>query len=135
MLFIETLPSQKIQGENINSDEKKFLSGKYEISVLEADSMRYKVNVNVSKNAWFFLADANYPGWKAYVNGIEQPVYCAQVLGKAVQLKAGLNKVIIEYVPWAFYIGVCVSSLTLIVLILIFIRQYVHQRSDITRDA
>jgi hypothetical protein len=129
-LFIETLSSQK-NSEGINSrGDLKLSPDEYEISVQEATSIRYRVNVKVSQDAWFFLADANYPGWRAYVNGIEQPVYSAQVLGKAVQLQAGENEVIIEYVPWSFSIGAFISLLTFIVLISIFIRESFRRRSD-----
>jgi uncharacterized membrane protein YfhO len=79
--------------------------------------MRYKVNVNVPRDAWLFLADANYPGWLAAVNGLRQPVYSAQVLGKAVPLKAGRNEVTIRYVPRSFYGGATLSGLTLLLVL------------------
>ncbi|HQW20672.1 MAG TPA: hypothetical protein PLI90_08375, partial [Rhodocyclaceae bacterium] len=73
------------------------------IEVIEAQAMRYRVNVNMPREGWLFLADANYPGWESTVNGKVQPVYSAQVLGKAVRLQAGRNEVTIRYVPWSFY--------------------------------
>ncbi|HQW19188.1 MAG TPA: YfhO family protein [Rhodocyclaceae bacterium] len=90
------------------------------IKVVEAMATRYKVNVEVAQDAWLFLADANYPGWQATVNGVEQTVYSAQVLGKAIRLKPGRNAVVIQYVPWSFYGGAALSGATALLLILIF---------------
>ena len=80
-------------------------------------AMRYRVNVNMPREGWLFLADANYPGWESTVNGKVQPVYSAQVLGKAVRLQAGRNEVTIRYVPWSFYIGAVVSAATLLLIL------------------
>lgn len=90
------------------------------IKVVEARATRYRVNVEVAQDAWLFLADANYPGWQATVNGVEQTVYSAQVLGKAVRLKPGRNAVVIRYVPWSFYGGAALSGATALLLMLIF---------------
>jgi hypothetical protein len=93
------------------------------VEVLEAKAVRYRVNVDVPRDAWLFLADANYPGWQATVNGVKQPVYSAQVLGKAVRLKAGRNEVIIRFVPWSFYLGAALSGLTLLLVLFILLKQ------------
>jgi uncharacterized membrane protein YfhO len=74
------------------------------------------------RDGWLFLADANYPGWEATVNGVKQPVYSAQVLGKAVRLAAGRNQVTIRYVPWLFYIGAALSAATLLLVSGILLR-------------
>src|SRR5262249_22274024 len=39
---------------------------------------RYELDVELPCDAWLFLADADYPGWEATVNGTSQPVYPAQ---------------------------------------------------------
>lgn len=95
-----------------------------------ASAMRYKLNVTVDRDAWLFLADANYPGWQATVNGIDQPVYTAQVLGKAVHLSAGRNEVVIRYVPWSFYIGAALSGVSL--MLALFLLLHRRCKSQIT---
>lgn len=121
----ETLAVERIAGERLeplpacaDCEGRKPV-----IEVVEARAMRYRVNVEVMRDAWLFLADANYPGWQATVNGARQPVYSAQVLGKAVRLKAGRNAVEIRYVPWSFYIGAAVSATTLLLVLLILFRR------------
>ena len=85
--------------------------------------MRYRVSADVSQDAWLFLADANYPGWEATVNGVTQPVYSAQVLGKAVRLQAGRNEVVMRYVPRSFYRGAALSGVTLLLMMLLLYRR------------
>ena len=97
------------------------------IEIVEARAMRYRVNVDMPREGWLFLADANYPGWQATVNGVRQPVYSAQVLGKAVRLPAGRNAVTIRYVPWSFYIGAALSGLTLVLVLFILLWHPVRQ--------
>lgn len=87
------------------------------IQILEARSMHYRVIADTPCDAWLFLADANYPGWTASVNGVAQPVYTAQVLGKAVHLSAGRNHVQIDYVSRSFYVGAALTSMTFLILV------------------
>ncbi|HQW19598.1 MAG TPA: YfhO family protein [Rhodocyclaceae bacterium] len=101
------------------------------IEKILVSAMRYKLNVTVDRDAWLFLADANYPGWQATVNGVDQPVYTAQVLGKAVHLSAGRNEVVIRYVPWSFYIGATLSGASLLLaLFLLLHRRCKPQTTD-----
>jgi hypothetical protein len=116
-LFVENLP-----GETFSSVPACVACAVPHIEVVEARATRYKLNVEVAQEAWLFLADANYPGWQATVNGLKQPVYSAQVLGKAVRLKPGRNEVVIRYVPWSFYGGAALSGVTLLLVLFIFFR-------------
>lgn len=95
---------------------------------MEASDTRYRVDVDVPCEAWLFLADANYPGWRATVSAEARPVYSAQVLGKAVRLNAGRNRVVIEYVPRAFYCGAALSGLALLALLTIGCQRWRRSR-------
>lgn len=99
------------------SDKADFKS---EIDLKFDSPVRYELDVNVSESAWLFIADSNYPGWVAKVNGKSTQVHSAQVLGKAVRLEAGLNKVEVEFSPRTFYIGLCLTVVGLGVVLLIF---------------
>ena len=134
-------PEQALAGLQVAQSEKIFIEkrrgerltlpaecatcaeAKPAIKVIEAQAMRYRVSVNMPREGWLFLADANYPGWEATVNGKAQPVYSAQVLGKAVRLQAGRNEVTIRYVPWSFYIGAAISAVTLLAMLSILFKR------------
>lgn len=121
-LFIERTKNDEVplSGTCITCIEQPSITSK--IQVIEAGSTGYRVKVKVDRDAWLFLADANYPGWEASVNGQAREVYSAQILGKAVQLEAGQNDVVIRYVPRAFYWGAGITAMTcLLVLSLLLI--------------
>ena len=83
---------------------------------------QYKFEVNAARPAWLFIADANYPGWQARVDGQSTPVYYAQVLGKAILVPSGKHQITVEYKPLSFAIGFCLLILTLFVLLIMGIR-------------
>lgn len=92
------------------------------IDVREARSTHYSLSVDSDSDAWLFIADANYPGWVASVNGESRQVYSAQVLGKAVKIGVGHNLVEVSYAPRMFYVGAAISTLSslLVVLLLLY---------------
>lgn len=61
--------------------------------------------------------DADYPGWKAYVDGQPAPIYLADEAFKAVALPAGTHTVRFVFYPYAFYKGCVVSIAGLVALI------------------
>lgn len=49
------------------------------------------------------LSDQYFPGWRAYVNGKETPVYCVDGLLRGVVVPQGKNVVEFRYRPWKVY--------------------------------
>jgi hypothetical protein len=74
------------------------------------------VEAKASQDGFLFLADAYYPGWKAYVGGKEERIYAADYLFRAVFLPRGEHRVEFRYEPLSFKVGLAISSLTLLVL-------------------
>lgn len=88
------------------------------LEVSQATSMHYQMSVSTKCPVWLFVADANYPGWQAKIDGVGTMLYSAQVMGKAVRVPAGEHRVQLDYVPRSFYAGL---SITLASLVLVFI--------------
>ena len=91
-------------------------------------NMQYKFDVYARQAAWLFIADANYPGWQANIDGLAAPVYSAQVLGKAVLVPAGRHQITVAFKPRSFIIGFSLTLLTLIVLSAMGIRKIYLKR-------
>lgn len=53
--------------------------------------------------------DANYPGWRAYLDGTSVPIEPANFLFRGVELPAGAHQVVFRYEPASWRIGVWVS--------------------------
>jgi hypothetical protein len=92
------------------------------LTVLKAKPTRYRFDISIDQPAWFFLADTNYPGWGAFLDGKEVPIYSAQILGKAVALPAGRHDLRIRFRPVSFYLGLTITLLTAIAAAVLLIR-------------
>lgn len=64
-----------------------------------------------------FLSETYYPGWKVWVDGKREKMYRADHAFRAVALSPGRHAITFKYQPFSFYLGLTVSSLTLIGLI------------------
>ena len=92
-----------------------------EFTLTEDRATHYQLRVNAMQPGWLFLADANYPGWHAYIDGGEVPVFTAQILGKAIYIPTGTHKVILAFKSNSFRLGLLLTLFTLFSLALISI--------------
>lgn len=68
-------------------------SGTGSASLVEYTPNKVQVKVKTTIPALLFLSDNFYPGWKAYVNGKETPIYRADYTFRAVQVPQGNSSV------------------------------------------
>lgn len=66
------------------------------------------------------LSDSYYPGWKAYIDGVETKIYAANINSRAVVAPAGDHNIEYRYRPKNIQIGALISISSIIVLIGIF---------------
>lgn len=59
------------------------------------------------------LSETVYPGWKAFVNGVETPILRANGMFRSLVLPAGSNEVSLVYDPLSVRVGTAVSLLAL----------------------
>ena len=78
----------------------------------EVGAVSYSCNsaefsVESEKPSLFVLTDLHYPGWKAYVNGVEVPILKAYGFCRAVEVPAGKSEIRMVYRPtgWGFLVG------------------------------
>jgi len=62
------------------------------------------------------LSELTYPGWRAYVNGKPARLYEADGVLRAVLLPEGESTVVFRFLPLAFYAGIALSSLTVLLI-------------------
>lgn len=76
--------------------------------VLEPLSAKYygfnnvRFEVESAQPCLLVLTDLDYPGWRAYVNGEEQPILRAYGFARAVELPAGKAEVVFQFRPTGF---------------------------------
>lgn len=64
------------------------------------------------------FSDAYYPGWKAYVDGEQVPIYPTDVALRSVFLTAGEHSVEFTYSPTSFRLGAAVTIASLALLLI-----------------
>lgn len=83
----------------------------------QAEFTRYEVNnveisVNAPVNAFLFVSDVYYPGWRAYVDGRLAPLLRADYIFRAVPVPPGVHVVRMAFTPQTWQIGLAVSGIT-----------------------
>jgi len=113
---VDRLP-QQLQ-EALRSDSPVRDAGAVTISRYEAN--RVDVRVETEKAALLVLSDTWFPGWRALVNGRQQPVLRVNHTLRGVVLEPGSSRVEFVYRPGSFYAGMSVSAVTALVMMALY---------------
>ncbi len=98
--------------------------------ILKEDINSIEIIAAPSQNACLVLSDTYYPGWKCYVDGVEQPIYRVNYAMRGVFLNSGSHHVLFQFEPLSFKIGSTVSMLSSLFLIGALIFSQVRFRKD-----
>ena len=74
-----------------------------------------RIPVALPQPGWVLLADTDYPGWEADVDGVPTPVWRADYAFRAVAVEAGEHTVTFCYRPRAFKLGWQISAVAMLV--------------------
>ncbi|MCX7840239.1 MAG: YfhO family protein, partial [Anaerolineae bacterium] len=77
-----------------------------------------RVTLDAPSEGWLVVsANYYYPGWRAFVNGVETRIVRANIALCAVPVRAGTQKIEFVFEPWSVKVGIT-TSITLILLVL-----------------
>jgi hypothetical protein len=79
------------------------------------------LTVTATQPGWLFLADANYPGWRARLDDKDVPVFTAQVLGKAVWIPAGRHRLRIWFDSGSYQLGLAITLVSCAIAVITFV--------------
>ncbi len=129
-LVIENPPGTAHQAEmaDANADSS---TPPMTFTVRQAETTSYRVDISAERPGWFFLADANYPGWKATLDGKDTPLFSAQVLGKAVAIPAGNHILAITFRSTSFTWGLWISLISAVLSLLALLYERRRRSSGI----
>jgi hypothetical protein len=89
-------------------------SGPGTVRIRRTDADFVQLEATAQQNAMLFLADLAYPGWKAYVDGVESPIRRANYIFRAVFVPAGQHTVDFVYQPRSFRLGLLITLAAMI---------------------
>ncbi len=120
-IILEENPSEKIVEE---------LNEKI-VNINSYTGNRVVINTNADGDAFLFLSDTYFNGWKVYVDGNEEKIYRANYAFRAVFLPKGAHEVIYRYEPLSFKVGLWISLLSISGALLVIIVSVVRKRGKI----
>lgn len=96
---------------------------------------RVTVDIKPTANCHLVLADTWFPGWKAFVDGVEREILRANYAFRAVEVRPGDQRVVFVYEPRSFQIGKLVTYLSLalagLVLLTMGVRRFLRRGSPL----
>jgi hypothetical protein len=92
-------------------------AGKDEVELLSYEPERIVISADLAVDGYLVLTDAYYPGWRALTDGLETPIYRADLFFRAVYLPAGQHRVEFIYDPRSFKLGAAISLTMLVGLV------------------
>jgi hypothetical protein len=102
-------------------------SGQVQIAEYRRNSVT--LDIDALSEGWLVLADQNYPGWTATVDGSPQKVYSADYLLRAVPVTAGRHQVVFRYLPTNFVAAVAISSISLALILLACVGGWIRDKA------
>lgn len=85
-----------------------------QVEVLHYGPSEVELEVSVAAGGYLVLADTFYPGWRATVDGVSQPVLRANYAMRAVRLEPGVHRVRFLFRPWSVGLGAAISLAALV---------------------
>src|SRR3990167_1263359 len=101
-------------------ESRSFLQASSEAQITKYEDQNVEIEAKMTEDSILVLADAFYPGWKAYVDGKESEILAANINQRAVVLERGEHIVKFTFQPKSFKIGAAISLLTGIILVVGF---------------
>jgi hypothetical protein len=117
-----------MQRESFRPETEVVLAEGQELAVAPAGPDRVEVTsyapervviaADLASEGYLVLADADYPGWQAQIDGRDTPILRANVLFRAVHLPAGSHRIEFAYQPESLRRGAMVSGVAAAVVAL-----------------
>lgn len=112
-------PARVAVVESVSTTEVEGLGfGGGQVVVRNRGPLSVSLDVEAQSRSLLVVTDSYYPGWHAWVNGIETPIYPTNVAFRGVFVPAGRHLVEFSYRPISFALGVAAAVPVLVALVL-----------------
>ncbi len=102
------------------------VNGRVRLIRYENNSVELEV-ATPAADAFLVTSEANYPGWRAWLDGEQQPIYYTDVAFRGLVIPAGKHRVVMRFEPATPWWGAAVSSLAWLGFVLVFLWRRRHR--------
>jgi len=78
------------------------------------------MNLDANTSGWVVISDTWYPGWKAWVDGNQVPIWRANYLHRAISVEAGNHQILLEYHPVELILGKVISMAAILIVSVLY---------------
>ncbi|MSQ23321.1 MAG: hypothetical protein EXR58_02030 [Chloroflexi bacterium] len=100
------------EGLDLSSLTDSAVAGLGTAEITQYADQRVAIRTTTSRSALVVLADADFPGWVARVDGIPSPILRTDYLFRGVLVPAGEHEVVFSYEPRSIPIGLLITLAT-----------------------
>lgn len=103
----------------IEGDAPEFVPGKAAISNITIENNRMSAEIDAEAETFVNLSQNQYPGWHAYIDGVETEIFLVNGLIQGVRAPAGHHHVEFVFSPLSVKVGAAVSLATLVLVVVL----------------
>ena len=81
-----------------------------QVEITEYSADKVTIQAELADSGLLVLSDTIYPGWKAYVDAVEQPIYATNLTMRGVYVNGGHHEVVFKFESETFRQGLYVSA-------------------------
>jgi uncharacterized membrane protein YfhO len=104
-----------------------------EAQIIEDRTTHIVIETESHKAGILILNDTWWPGWRVYVDGVEQAILKVNFAFRGVFLPAGVHRVEFVYRPVPLLVSLGISTLTLVLTIIVIVMavaRYIMRKRD-----
>lgn len=90
-----------------------------DVTCIAAAEEQMTCQAKLAEAGFLIIADAWYPGWRAWIDGVPGEILRANLLYRAIPLEKGTHEVTLTYQPHSWKSGVIFSLVTLAIMLVI----------------
>lgn len=101
----------------INAKDRVLNPQNVNIDVQNMTNNTVTAKVSAKEESFINFSQNYYPGWKAYVNGNETPIFLVNGLIQGINIPKGKSTVVFHFQPNSVFVGAGITAVTLLLLI------------------
>ena len=101
------------------------------VEILKYTDGKIEISCKSDEDGFLVLNDLYYPGWRAFVDGKETPIYKTDYILRSIYLETGVHNVTFIYRPRSIIYGTLISVCSLLFYGIIVVCKFTRRKNEI----